>query len=85
LDWAKMDFNYLNDKGYCIVGSPQTVRQRLSAYVKEFGFGLLLALLQFGDLPHYRVVKNMELFATEVMPALREEFRGMQQKWLRAA
>jgi len=85
LDWAKMDFNYLNDKGYCIVGSPETVRQRLSAYVRELGFGLLLALLQFGDLPHYRVVKNMELFATQVMPKLRDEFRTMQQKWLKAA
>jgi len=85
LDWAKMDFDYLNENGYCVVGSAATVRQRLSAYVKEFGFGLLLALLQFGDMPHYRTVKNLELFASDVMPALREEFKGMQQKWAKAA
>jgi hypothetical protein len=24
-----------------------------------------------GDMPHYRTVKSMELFATQVMPALR--------------
>jgi hypothetical protein len=30
-------------------------------------------------------VKNMELFATEVMPVLRDEFKGMQEKWAKAA
>ena len=30
-------------------------------------------------------VKNMELFATEVMPALREEFKDIQERWARAA
>lgn len=85
LDWASMSFDELNEKGYCVVGSVETVRHRLATYVKELGFGLLLALLQFGDMPHYRTVKNMELFATEVMPFLREEFRGMQEKWASAA
>jgi len=85
LDWAKMDFNFLNDNGYCIVGSAATVRQRIAHYAKQLGFGLILAELHFGDMPHYRTVKNMELFASDVMPALREEFSGMRQKWAKAA
>jgi len=85
LDWARMSFDELNDKGYCVVGSAATVRQRLATYGRELGFGLLLALLQFGDMPYHRTVKNMELFATEVMPALRAEFKDMQAQWTKAA
>lgn len=77
-EWSKMDFEELNRRGYCIVGSAETVRRRLSQYVNQMNFGLLLPLLHIGDMPHHRTVKNMELFATEVMPALREEFRHMQ-------
>jgi hypothetical protein len=39
--------------------------------VDELGFGQVIALMGVGDMPHYRTVKSMELFATQVMPALR--------------
>jgi hypothetical protein len=29
-----------------------------------------------GDMPHYRTVKSMELYATQVMPALRRRSSG---------
>jgi alkanesulfonate monooxygenase SsuD/methylene tetrahydromethanopterin reductase-like flavin-dependent oxidoreductase (luciferase family) len=73
LDWPSLGFEELIDKGYAIVGSPKTVRDRLLHYGRELRFGVVLALLQFGDMPHHRTVKNMELFATEVMPHLRAE------------
>ena len=84
-DWESMDFKELNERGYCVVGSAKTVRERLSHLVKELGFGLLLPLLHTGDMPHHRVIKNMDLFAADVMPALREEFSPMSQRWLEAA
>lgn len=71
MDWARMSFRELNTKGFCVVGSAATVRQRLTEYAQTLGFALLPVLLQFGDMPHYKTVKNMELFATEVMPHLR--------------
>ncbi|MDR0358778.1 MAG: LLM class flavin-dependent oxidoreductase [bacterium] len=77
LDWASMSFDELNEKGFCIVGSAETVRQRLSHYAKELGQGIVLALLQFGPMPHWQTVKNMELFATNVMAPLREEFKDV--------
>lgn len=85
LDWSKMSFDELNEKGYCVVGSAETVRRRLATYIRELGFGLVMALLHFGDMPHHRTVKNMDLFATDVMPALREEFKDMEQAWTKAA
>jgi alkanesulfonate monooxygenase SsuD/methylene tetrahydromethanopterin reductase-like flavin-dependent oxidoreductase (luciferase family) len=85
LDWASMSFDDLNDKGYAIVGSAKTVRDRLLGYGRELDFGVVLALLQFGDMPHHRTVKNMELFATEVMPHLRKELGTKTPSAARAA
>jgi alkanesulfonate monooxygenase SsuD/methylene tetrahydromethanopterin reductase-like flavin-dependent oxidoreductase (luciferase family) len=60
------------DKGMFICGSPETVRQKLEQYQSEIGFGHLLTLLQFGTLPAELTRKNMELYATAVMPWLRD-------------
>jgi alkanesulfonate monooxygenase SsuD/methylene tetrahydromethanopterin reductase-like flavin-dependent oxidoreductase (luciferase family) len=81
LDYDRMSFDDLNEKGYAVVGSVETVKRRLIEYGHELRFGLVLALLHFGDMPHHRTIKNMEIFASEVMPALRKEFAG----WKNAA
>lgn len=61
------------DKGMFICGSPETVRSKLEEYQKEIGFGHLLTLLQFGTLPAELTRKNMEIYANEVMPYLRDK------------
>ena len=60
--------------GYAIVGSPETMRQKLREGIKAAGCGILQGIFQVGSMPHEMAIKNMELFATEVMPALRAEF-----------
>jgi alkanesulfonate monooxygenase SsuD/methylene tetrahydromethanopterin reductase-like flavin-dependent oxidoreductase (luciferase family) len=64
-------FEQMNADGYIIAGSPATVRQRLTEAYKEIGYGLLVPFLQFGSLPADLTRRNTELFAREVMPALR--------------
>ena len=64
-------FEQLLEQGVVVVGSPATVRQQLAEYQRLLGFNKLVALLHFGSLPHELTVKNMELFASEVMPYLR--------------
>lgn len=66
-------------EGKFICGSPETVRARLADYHGEIGFGHLLAMLQFGTLPAELTRKNMELFASEVMPHLREATAGTKE------
>jgi hypothetical protein len=51
------------------------VRDRLLAYEKELGFGLFLFGGRIGDMPGDLAWKSQELFAREVMPALRKEGR----------
>ncbi len=60
------------DKGvFAIVGSPQTVRQKLEHYQKELGAGVILTGCQTGPLQHDLARKSMELLAREVIPHLR--------------
>jgi len=85
LDWANLPFRTLVDKGYCLVGSGDTVRKKLAGYIKDLGFGLVMPLLQIADMPHDLTMKNMELFATQVMAPIREEFKEMSEQWSSAA
>jgi alkanesulfonate monooxygenase SsuD/methylene tetrahydromethanopterin reductase-like flavin-dependent oxidoreductase (luciferase family) len=84
MDWERMSFRELNDKGFCVVGSAATVRQRLAEYAKTLGFGIMPILFQSGDMPHHKVIKNMDMFAAEVMPHLRAEFKE-RSGWAKAA
>jgi alkanesulfonate monooxygenase SsuD/methylene tetrahydromethanopterin reductase-like flavin-dependent oxidoreductase (luciferase family) len=60
------------EKGvYAIVGSPQTVRQKLEQYQKELGVGVVLTGCQMGAAGHERTRKSMELLAREVLPHAR--------------
>jgi alkanesulfonate monooxygenase SsuD/methylene tetrahydromethanopterin reductase-like flavin-dependent oxidoreductase (luciferase family) len=57
---------------YAIVGSPETVRQKLAYYQKELGCGVVLTGCQVGTLSHELARKSMELLAREVLPFVRD-------------
>ena len=57
--------------GYVVVGSPETVRQRLADYAKRVGFGVLVANFSVGNVPSELTQRSMTLFAKDVMPKLR--------------
>jgi hypothetical protein len=58
---------------YIIVGSPETVKNQLGDYCDVVGAGGVIgAGAAFGPMPHWMVMKNMQIFAEEVMPAFRE-------------
>ncbi len=63
---------------YAIVGSPDTVAELLAEDAARMGVGNLLGLFQLGTLPADDTRRNLELFATEVMPKLRAEFGGVE-------
>jgi alkanesulfonate monooxygenase SsuD/methylene tetrahydromethanopterin reductase-like flavin-dependent oxidoreductase (luciferase family) len=68
----------MNEIGMFIYGSAATVRARLEEFQDRIGLGQLCTILQFGTLPHELTKKNMELFATEVMPHFRNRVRQEQ-------
>ena len=56
---------------YAIVGSPETVRQKLEHHQKKLGAGVVLTGCQVGAADHEMTRKSMRMLATEVMPKLR--------------
>ncbi|HEY7544810.1 MAG TPA: LLM class flavin-dependent oxidoreductase, partial [Blastocatellia bacterium] len=56
---------------YAIVGSPATVREKLSYYQKLLGVGNILTSPQIGTLPHDIARRSMKMFAEEVIPYVR--------------
>ena len=71
--YSDVSYEDLVGQGYAVVGSPATVRERLAELAEELGFGLVNALLHIGDMPHDHTIRNMELFAREVMPHFRTQ------------
>ncbi|MBV9324947.1 MAG: LLM class flavin-dependent oxidoreductase [Chloroflexi bacterium] len=57
--------------GRFLCGSPETVACTLERWIEEMGSNRIICSLRFGDLPHWKTVKNLTLFAEEVMPRLR--------------
>ena len=62
----------LIESGTALIGSPETVRVGIERMRERTGFGILVALLQFGILSDALTRRNMDLFAAEVMPHLRD-------------
>ena len=57
--------------GTVVVGSPRTVRERIEVMRERTGLEILVAMLQFGVLDDESTRRNMELFASEVLPRIR--------------
>ena len=76
LDWKK----YV-DEGYIIAGSPATVREQLADCVQKLRVGHLMVLLQIGSMPKELVFKNTELFGKEVLPYMRDTWKGYEDHW----
>ncbi len=62
----------LIESGTALIGSPKTVLAGIERMRERTGFGILVALLQFGILSDELTRRNMDMFATEVMPKLRD-------------
>ncbi len=58
--------------GVVIVGSPQTVREKLAEYQDLAGFNTSLTKTQFGTLPDEMARANMTAIAEEILPAFRD-------------
>ena len=76
-------FRELADTRAAIVGSPETVREQITEFVKEFRIGNLLVMLHVGSMPHELARHNISLFASDVLPHLRGiwDDEGWEHRW----
>jgi alkanesulfonate monooxygenase SsuD/methylene tetrahydromethanopterin reductase-like flavin-dependent oxidoreductase (luciferase family) len=68
---SELSFEELEREGYILVGSPQTVRDRLTQIRDDLGIGVFIGGGRIGDMSHALAVRSAELFAREVMPHFR--------------
>ncbi|HEY8581017.1 MAG TPA: LLM class flavin-dependent oxidoreductase [Beijerinckiaceae bacterium] len=72
----------LVEKGIIVCGSPDTVRRAIAEAHHRMGFQELMCMLMFGSMPAHLSEKNIRLFASEVLPAIRplgdREYRGFE-------
>jgi probable LLM family oxidoreductase len=60
-------------RGALLVGSPEEVVEKILFEHELFGNERFMAQISVGALPHDRVMRAIELFGTEVAPAVRKE------------
>jgi alkanesulfonate monooxygenase SsuD/methylene tetrahydromethanopterin reductase-like flavin-dependent oxidoreductase (luciferase family) len=63
----------LNEWGISLVGSPATVLNQARSMIETARPDALIGLFSFGGLSHEQITRSLELFATRVMPFLRDE------------
>jgi alkanesulfonate monooxygenase SsuD/methylene tetrahydromethanopterin reductase-like flavin-dependent oxidoreductase (luciferase family) len=68
-----IDVQHYLDQDMVIVGTPEMCLEKIKRY-EASGVDQLLCYVQFGTLPHERVMRCLELLGTEVIPEL--EARG---------
>jgi alkanesulfonate monooxygenase SsuD/methylene tetrahydromethanopterin reductase-like flavin-dependent oxidoreductase (luciferase family) len=80
---AKHDLTWdeMVEKGYVVIGSPDTVRETLEDVARTFNCGHLLTMLQFGNMSDELTRHNSKLFGEKVAPGLRGLFADAEDRW----
>ena len=66
------EFVHEADHGSLYVGSAETVARKIAATVKALGLARFQLKYSAGPLPHEKLMKSIELYATKVVPLVRE-------------
>ena len=69
---TKMDYDQLREMSNIIVGSPETVTNKLTEVIERLSPGYLHIYGNEGDMAHKDVMRSIELLGKEVVPALHE-------------
>jgi alkanesulfonate monooxygenase SsuD/methylene tetrahydromethanopterin reductase-like flavin-dependent oxidoreductase (luciferase family) len=67
-----MGWQDLIDERFIIAGSPATVVDMMKEAAEDLRVGNVICLLHIGSMPHWLTFKNLELFAKECIPHLKD-------------
>lgn len=73
--WGRMrhdEFAHEVDHGALYVGSPETVAAKIAATVRSLGVQQFDLKYASGPMPHSQLMRSIELYATRVIPLVRE-------------
>ena len=78
---GELEWKDFIEQGHVIAGSPETVRDQLVEAAKMLRVGHLMCLLHIGSMPKELTLMNTELFAKEVMPAVKNLWTEYPDPW----
>ncbi len=67
-----LDAEYLLENDLILIGSPETVTEKLRTYASEGMFNTFFGEFNFGNMAEDDLMRSIRLFGEEVMPALRD-------------
>ena len=70
IDFSTLSWEDLLSSGYLIAGSPETVLRQLRDQMKRVEAGHFMGMFHIGNLPHEEVVRSLERFSEDVLPAV---------------
>jgi alkanesulfonate monooxygenase SsuD/methylene tetrahydromethanopterin reductase-like flavin-dependent oxidoreductase (luciferase family) len=70
--FANLSWKDLVEGGHVIAGSPSTVHDRMVEMIRDLRIGHVFCLLHTGNQPDWKTRYSTELFASRVMPRLRD-------------
>lgn len=71
--YPKQQFtNSVDHRDALMIGSPQQIIEKMLYQYELFGQQRFMAQIDFGGVPFDKIEKNIELIATEIMPAVRK-------------
>lgn len=73
IDFSTLSWEELLSTGYAIAGSPETVVNQLREQMQRVGAGHFMGMFHIGNMAHDEVLRSLERFSEQVMPALRDE------------
>jgi alkanesulfonate monooxygenase SsuD/methylene tetrahydromethanopterin reductase-like flavin-dependent oxidoreductase (luciferase family) len=65
------DFKAISESFFIAVGTPEKVANQIGEWTTRMGTNHINSVLHVADMPHWKAVKNITLFAEEVIPRLR--------------
>ena len=77
------DFKAISSSFFIAVGTPEKVANQIGEWTTRMGTNHINSVMHVADMPHWKTVKNMTLFAEEVMPRLATVGRCAMSKFVR--
>ena len=84
--FANVTWGQLVEEGYIIAGGPDTVAEKMEEMIKGLRVGHVFCLLHNGNQPAWKTRHSSELFASKVMPRLRDvwaDYEGDDRWWIK--
>ena len=75
MTWEQYEYS-IGPNGAMFVGNPEEVAKKIIKIIEELGLDRFMLHLPIGSIPHEDVLKSIELYGTEVAPAVKEYFRN---------